>query len=56
MKLAFPTLVCGRKQTSGPQSGIDQGFFMQAAARAAMHCQPEGSGDNIMKSHTTSSV
>ena len=56
MKLAVPTLVCGRKQTSGPQSGIDQGFFMHAAARAAMHCQPEGSGDNIMKSHTTSSV
>ena len=56
MKVAFSTLVCGRKQTNGPQSGIDLGFFMQAAVRATMHCQPEGSGDNIMKSHTTSSV
>ena len=40
MKGAFSTPVCARKQTNGPP-GIDQGFFLQAAAMAAMHCQPE---------------
>ena len=53
MNVAFSTLICAGKQTSGPP-GIDQGFSMQAIVRATMHCEPEWSGDNIMKSHTTS--
>ena len=39
-KGAFSTPVCARRQTNGPPAALT-GAFLQAAATAAMHCQPE---------------